>query len=219
MITALYVIPHQDDEILTTGAAIMADVAAGEVVGVLLVTDGAAIPVYDDLAVKLGFTPTKAEVVAHRDAEFTEGVTRMGGIPIIPHDRIPDGSTTGASVRALIEANGHSGLKLRGTAPTDYHKDHTAVGDAIVALASEEWGTDHRLMLSGERKVSHAPAGVIMQQMGSHGDISAYHQWPYKEFDPDNGWWGVAYLDIARSFDYAITSDGATYWYPPSDAP
>lgn len=217
---ALYVVPHQDDEALTLGAAMMADRAAGRRVYAIIVTDGKLDATRTtSITTLLGYTPSYRDFTAARDREFAAGVRLMGGIPIVPpfEARQPDGSSTPSGIVALVKAvvpfRG-SNVLLRATAPNDYHADHRNCGHAVTQLWQEGFGVDPRLFISGY-KSGLFPAGVTMTPMGSHGDLTLALQAPYRVTDVPNGWWGNGYRSVPAWFNYVLNNDGRSYWHPP----
>lgn len=124
---AFFFTPHQDDEVLSMGAAIKEYTDAGRPVFVVLLTDGGSsqycIPQYG----------TRAACVAERDKEFTQGVQSMGGIPIIRSDRMIDGTLTVAYAQriiALYHAN-YPNASLRTMSQYDASPDHSNLGKAL----------------------------------------------------------------------------------------
>ncbi|MBB1517111.1 PIG-L family deacetylase [Tessaracoccus sp. MC1679] len=214
---ALYLVPHQDDEMLTLGAAIKADVAAGLTVDVLLVTDGKEDPAHTGpTAETLGRVPDVEEFIAARDREFAAGVRLLGGNPIVPPaaDRQPDGGSSVAGVVALAKrfAMPDGATRLRATSTHDYHPDHRNCGAAMMLLAAKGLGTDPRLFIS-RYKSDLWQRG--MTQMGAHGDLTEDDQRPYRRKAPEDGWWGIGYDSAGEWFDYLLTVDGGSYWHRP----
>ena len=216
---ALYVSPHQDDEQLSYGASILADVAAGYDVTVLLATDGRASwsRTSATLIARVGSTPSMEDYSNARTREFAESVRRMGATPIAPPygTLVNDGAGTAANVRALIEEYCEPGAVLRGTSQYDYHVDHRAVGEALIALEADGFGTDLRLLLSHHSMTpgnNTVPAGVTIHAV-DNPPFGLYYQWPYRNVDVANGWWGVGYLDVDYLFDAITGPDPDTYWH------
>lgn len=214
----LYIVPHQDDEHLTLGAAMLADKAAGHDVYALLTNRGEASSVRSNAtAAFLGYTPTLEEFTAARDREFTRSCELLGVTPIVPPyaDRQPDGGSTVAGITALVQAASPvtgPDVLLRATSDHDYHLDHRNCGFALVELLASGFGTDPRLFIPQYR--SDLFPGP-MTKMGSHGDLTLAHQWPYRHQDAAAGWWGIGYTSVGSSFDYVLNSDGASYWHRP----
>lgn len=215
---SVYVIPHQDDEVLCCGTAIMEEVAAGRQVVVMSTNRGenSVARTKTELVARLGYTPSKEEFSAARDREFSECVRRLGATPLVPpyELRQSDGFATGPAIAALVKGLFPPTVALRATGPTDYHVDHRACGDAVEQLAAEGWGTDHRLFISPYRMDSW-PVGEPKNKIGEHGDVTTYHMWPYATVDVPNGWWGIGYLSSPAPFDHSLNIDGASYWHPP----
>lgn len=215
---ALYVSPHQDDEQLSYGAAIRADLEEGYEVECILVTDGRwgnsrLNPV---LETRLGYVPGFEEYSAARDREFVESCLRMGARPILPStaDRIQDGFATKDGVKNLIRKYTESGAVLRGTSQYDQHNDHKRVGEALIELAAEGFGSDLTMLLSS-RSVGfgYVPPGGL--QVIDNPPFPMVFQWPYRWVDVDKGWWGIGYLDVPSMFNAISGSDPNTYWHAP----
>lgn len=217
---AVYIVAHQDDELLSMGAAIMADAAAGRRVMVLLTSKGenSAARTMPALTGPLGRTPTKEEFSAHRDREFTETVTRLGGVPVIPPyaERESDGFADVGNIKALARKYLPAGSPLRSHATTDTHQDHNACGMAAAALYKEGWGYDLRHHLAKWNQAAHTPPGVTLTREASGGVATAEHAWAYYTQDIPNGWWGVGYISAPVIFD-EWAADGASWWHPPLD--
>ena len=214
---AVYLVPHQDDEALTLGAAIKKDVADGLDVYAIIVTKGDAASKSAATAL-LGYVPTRADFSAARDREFVWGTSRLGAIPIVSTyaTRQQDGATTVSGivdfVKSVWPVEKSRPTLLRSTSTHDYHVDHRNCGAALTQLYAEGYGTDPRLMISGYKSTLF-PTG--MTAMGEHGDLTLADQWAYREKDVSAGWWGIAYSDIAAWFNYILDTDGASYWHRP----
>lgn len=215
--TAIYVIPHQDDELLTCGAGIMEDVASGMGVMVVIMTRGEASGTRrgGSLTNWLGYTPTEAEFSAARDREFRRCVKKLKAEPVVFDwsERMGDGVATHEGIKDLLKKRFTSGASLRATAPSDYHNDHRECGVAIQELADEGWGRDPRMMLSSERYVSHAPPGVEIKTMGGKDWITRDIAEPYIKQDYPSGHWGIGYRSVSSSFNYMLDEDSTTYYY------
>lgn len=215
---SLYVSPHQDDEQLTYGSSILADVAAGFEVTVLLVTDGrnAWARTSETLTTRLGYTPTHEQFSAARDREFIDSVQRMGATPIVPAygTREVDGSGTEAGIIDLIETYATPGAHLRGTSPYDYHVDHRAVGDALVTLAGQGFGDDLWLGLSAN-SINIPENNTVPEETDLEikaGYVPLYYQHPYRTVAlPD--WWAVGVTDVPTMFAHITDTDPRTYWH------
>ena len=217
-LSALYIVPHQDDEHLTLGAAMLADKAAGRDVYALLTNRGEASAVRTGAtATFLGYTPNFETFAAARDREFIRSCELLGVTPIVPPfaDRQPDGGSTTAGITALVQAASPvtgPNVLLRATSDHDSHIDHRNCGLALIELYASGFGTDPRLFIPNYRTdLFPSP----MTKMGNHGDLTLAHQWPYRHQDAGAGWWGIGYTSVSPSFNYVLDTDGASYWHRP----
>lgn len=124
--------PHQDDETLSMGSLIIADVARGDIVYIDLITDGSGSGVCP-----LDY-PTLAACTAGRDAEFM-AATHDLGIPA-SHVRMwgfQDAHLTQAQAASAIafEVAKHPGATHTTMSPDDNNPDHAALGRALLAQA------------------------------------------------------------------------------------
>lgn len=124
---AIFFSPHQDDEVLSFGAAITEHVRAGRQVIVVLMSDGGSS------AACIPYWGSRAACVAGRDQEFINGVTALGGTPVISPTREVDGNVTIAGAKATI-------LSYYAQYPTgsfktmsefDASPDHSNIGKAL----------------------------------------------------------------------------------------
>lgn len=213
----VYVIAHQDDEVLTFGARILDDVAGGHNVLVVLATRGenSGARTSSTLVDRLGYTPTKEQFSAARDREFVEAVTNLGATPLVGTwaQRGSDGASTIPNTVALVKALVPGGADLVcGHAPTDPHIDHANTGHAAVALVNEGWADEARFFVAFYNK-SHHPVPPQPAYVSGGVPITIDHQEPYRRVDlPD--FWGVGYLSVTGLFDWQL-SDRVSYWYSP----
>ena len=133
---AVFFTPHQDDETLFMGAAIIQHVRAGRKVYVVLLTNGGASAVSS-------LYPSRAVFVAERDREFVAAVTHMGAIPVIPSGRAMDGTLTAAYANWIMSGYyyAYPGVSLKTTSEYDVHPDHAAAGRGLrqVGYADSRW--------------------------------------------------------------------------------
>ena len=85
----------------------------------------------------------------------------------------------------------------------------------MAQLAAEGFGTDPRHMVAYRNvgRVNHARPSEPIMQMGEHGDVTTWHQWPYLNVDPANGWFGIGSYSARPWFDEQINIDGRTHWH------
>lgn len=144
--------PHQDDEVLSMGAAIRQHVLAGRQVWVVLLTDGGA-----SAACPVKYA-TRAECVAERDKEFTAGVYNMGATPTIRSDRMPDGLLSADYVKRVVEeyynyGTGYKNASFKTMSESDDHPDHAAAGQGLRAAVGP---TDKRFYIKESQWSTHA---------------------------------------------------------------
>jgi len=125
---AIFFSPHQDDEILSFGGAITEHVRAGRQVIVVLMSDGGGSALCQTL-----YPNNRPACVAARDQEFINGVTALGGTPVISPTRELDGSITVATAKATML--GYYAQYPAGSFKTmsefDASPDHYRLGQAL----------------------------------------------------------------------------------------
>lgn len=210
----VYIVPHQDDEVLTYGASILADVEEGYTVEVVLATRGQASVARTNptLVNRLGYTPTLEQFSAARDREFIAAVERMGATPVVlPYaQRQPDGGSTAAGVEAVARAAVPGGADLVcGIAPSDPAADHRNTGHAAAALVASGWAAEARMHVAWYNKAGHSSPALQTRGL----PITRFHQNPYIEYDISEGMWGVGYISVPDLFDGQL-SDPLSYHYP-----
>lgn len=141
MAKVLFAVPHQDDDVITMGAAISNHVNAGHEVHVLLATDGVNSAVREQTGL------SRPEFTRARDAEFVAGVQALGVDPARIHISrwsAEDGQLTELRARQLVlwelvERLGVADVHLKGPswrACTGRHADHVQLGLAVQYLAA-----------------------------------------------------------------------------------
>lgn len=212
--------PHQDDEVLSMGAAILEAVAGGKVVAVLLVSRGEASIVRTrqswlrtrQLPRQLGFVPSPHHFSALRDREFDGAVRAMGATPIIPpyEDRLPDGRATPDAVAGLFRAQVAPGTAALTISAHDNHPDHRACGLAMQRLLADGYVSQAAYFISPER-LALIPEGTALDRVGTSTPITLKHQRPYRVRDVRRNWWGIGRLSVKESFDYQLRRDPFAY--------
>ncbi|WP_228266503.1 PIG-L deacetylase family protein [Ornithinimicrobium ciconiae] len=186
--------PHQDDEVLSMGPAILEAVSAGMVVTVLLISRGEASIVRSrDLPRKLGFVPSPHHFSALRDREFDGAVRAMGATPVIPpyEERLADSSATPEAVAALIRGHVARGTTAWTISAYDGHPDHRACGRAVQALIVDGYLSQAAYFISPER-LDLIPGDVALDRVGAGTPITRKHQHPYRSRRLARNWWGSA---------------------------
>lgn len=205
--------PHQDDEVLSMGPAILEGVAAGKMVAVLLISRGDGSTVRTRLLPEhLGFVPSPHHFSALRDREFDGAVRAMGATPIIPpyEDRLADGAATPEAVAELIRTHVAPGTPALTISTYDSHPDHRACGRAAQALVAEGYLSQAGYFISAKR-LDLIPDGVALEKVGADTPVTREHQDPYRVRDLANSWWGIGYRSVKESFDYQLLRDPLAY--------
>lgn len=204
---AVFVSPHQDDELLFMGAAIREHVARGRDVRVLLIGRGnkSSVRTRPCLQEMLDRTPCEKEFGAVRDREFEWSVRGLGATPIIPtwEDRLDENASTPADVAAIIRKHAPSGSDLKTVSEyrDEYHSDHFACHDAVASLFAGGW-TDMppRYYTLCFRKQAVLDAGLRVVREGVSTPIAPEHQEPYKFVNVEESRWGVGYTSVRKFF-------------------
>lgn len=212
--------PHQDDEVLSMGAAILEAVAAGQTVAVLLVSRGEASIVRTrssrvrtrQLPRRLGFVPSPHHFAALRDREFDGAVRAMGATPIVPpyEDRFADRAATPEAVAGLIRAHVAPGTPALTISVHDSHPDHRACGRAVQRLVTDGYLSRAAYFISPER-LDLVPEGVGLELVGAGTPVTRKHQHPYRRRDIASNWWGIGQRSVKESFDYQLRRDPLAY--------
>lgn len=207
------VAPHQDDEVLSMGPAILEAVSAGRVVTVLLISRGEASIVRSrDLPRKLGFVPSPHHFSALRDREFDGAVRAMGATPVIPpyEERLADSSATPEAVAELVRAHVAPGTTAWTTSPYDGHPDHRACGRAVHALVADGYLSQAAYFISPER-LDLIPGDVALDRVGAGTPITRKHQHPYRSRRVARNWWGIGGRSVRGSFNHQLRRDPLAY--------
>lgn len=197
----IFLTPHQDDESLTMGAAIKQHVQAGRRVYVILLTDGGASGVCKTM---FGTTAQdRADCVAERDQEFWGAVSSQGAIPVIPTDRMADGTLTGAYTAEVIRkwALAHPNASFKTMSEYDsIHPDHRAAGRGLYAAYLWGYTGDARWYVRREDQAVHA--GSCTPRLDIDSALNYYYPRPG---EPRSG---VGYASVAGEFEWANNGDG-----------
>jgi LmbE family N-acetylglucosaminyl deacetylase len=198
---AIFLTPHQDDESLTMGAAIKQHVLAGREVIVILLTDGGASGVCKTM---FGTTEQdRADCVAERDREFTDAVTAQGATPVIPEDRMVDGTLTGAYTAEVIRkyALMYPNASFKTLSEYDsLHPDHRAAGRGLYAAYLWGYTGDARWYVRREDQGVHT--GSCTPQYVIDNVLQAYYPRPG---EPQSG---IGYISVGTEFQWANNGDG-----------
>jgi LmbE family N-acetylglucosaminyl deacetylase len=197
---AIFLTPHQDDETLFMGAAIREHVAAGRPVLVVLLTDGGASGVCQQMF------GSREDCVAERDREFIAAVTALGATPVIPEDRMADGTLTGAYTAEVIRRLSIQYLHASFKTISEYdslHADHRAVGRGLYAAYLWGYTDDARWYLRYDDQPTYA--GTCTRQYDINSALDLYRP--------------VGWASVPAEFQRAWNSSGHRAAYSKAYAP
>lgn len=194
-VPAVFVSPHQDDEVLSMGAAIREHVALGREVVVLIVGRGNKSVVRTrDMPALLGYTPTERAFGAVRDREFQWSCDTLGAARIVrPYDeRIDEKGFTATNVASFIRRCVPQDADLNTlTKYAEYHPDHVACHDAVQSLFDSGWTTRApRYYAHCARKAEIAGMGIQVVREGRTTPVTDTNHTPYRFTDLDQKRWG-----------------------------
>ena len=197
----VFLVPHADDETLTTGPAIERAVAQGRHVVVVLVTDGRASAVR-------GVTGLSVEEFSlARDREFLAACAALG----VPQEQVflahcVDGALTPALARGVVAT--WTGLFPAGsfgtTSWTDGHRDHAALGAALRDLAPEVSG-EVRFYVKPDEWSAPRERPLSAERAGGSRYLAACDE--YARVDPAAGRYGIGQLSVPEVFALRRASD------------
>ncbi len=224
--TIIYFAPHQDDELLSMGIALCISLREGKDVHVVLCSDGSKSKVRFKL--RNGqpcekhegihcYDLSEEEFTKARDREF-QGSCEALGVKRenihIPEKRAVDGSLSDEEAkeiveRALQEIDPHAEVCTIYPNGSSQHKDHTALGRAVMSLYEE--GTIEKVSFFLEPycvkqslkedpslKLAVAEAGLLMKQKIKKA-IASYSLWK-----PEEGRYAIGYHSVTDDFDNYI---------------
>lgn len=193
----VFYIPHQDDETLTFGTAIMNHVMGGHNVHVVLLTDGSASGVRTDLGM------TELEFTEARNREFEKALNIYGVKPEnIDYRNIKDGTLTVAKTDAIIreyEAK-YPLAKHKAFSWTDAHVDHKNSGQALKNLLTAGILTDARFYV----RRGDNPVGLTLTTEAYNALHLPFYlavSASYKLINDRLGFYGIGYKSVPTSFD------------------
>ncbi len=207
-VPAVFISPHQDDELLSMGAAIMEHVALGRDVRVLLIGRGnkSSVRTSQELYDLIGRVPSESEFAAVRDREFQWSVSNLGAARILPSwsDRLDEKSFTPSAVAAIIRKYLPEGSDLKTLTKDagEYHPDHVACHDAVASLYASGWTSlAPRYYALALRKQQAIDAGLKVFKEGASTPVTPLNQRPYKFENVAQVRWGIGYKSVKSFFD------------------
>lgn len=233
---AVFIVPHQDDEILSMGASIIAHLKAGRDVKVVMVTNGNTTGARATLCAQKGICLTPEQVGEARDLEFRDAMARIG-VPAqnlyFEHKPAVDNATANEVISKYIALFGTSASYIT-MSWLDTHPDHYNLGYALNArcVASGKGGSvppqlsDCRFYQSAlyqpatpaakltnyDRVVT--PAGAYYTAAGADAARLRNAAAAYSVYKPEVGRYGIGVLSVASQFEYLSTAPRSWYHLP-----
>jgi len=225
MSTAIFYIPHQDDEIVSFGTAILNHLFAGDDVHLVLCTDGAGSGVRAELngdrpcrvhnrTYRFGLSKQDFSLARNREFFWSAGCLGVPPDHIHLRQHIEDGCMTGEQAEAVIRefARRYPGASHRTFTYTDPHPDHHHLGFALQRLYDANEVGDARFYF----KTSE------MQRFEGTWETAAPEQLPflraanhaYRVFVPGRGLYSIGYLSVPGTFDTQLENPRCKYHKP-----
>ena len=235
---AVFFVPHQDDEILSMGASIVAHLKAGRDVKVVVVGDGTATGARITLCTQKNICLTPQQIGEARDLEFRDAMARIG-VPAqnLYFEHKPEAHIDNAVANEVISKY----VALFGTDASyvtmswlDAHHDHYNLGYALnsrcvprgKAGVTPPQLTDCRFYQSAlyqpatpTNKLPNfdrvaTPAGGYYTMTGADATRLRNAAAAYSVFNPEIGRYGIGVLSVASQFDYLLATPRSWYHLP-----
>ncbi|GAB96441.1 LmbE family N-acetylglucosaminyl deacetylase [Kineosphaera limosa] len=233
----VYLVPHQDDEVLSMAASIrrMVGRSGAACVHLVLVTDGISsgartsmargwVPVGGSGVVRVSLTP--AQFGAARDREFRAAAARLGvpaanvhlGLPKAP--RVP-ALTPAASRQIVSAAIDRFGTRAGYTTMSDSDPlaDHRNLGTALRQVGATRKVSSTSFLYPPYRMP--APRQLSPTVATNDADRIAIRQAAaeYGRYDPRAGRYGIGWVSVPQQFGgpaltLRFVSDGGQQWSP-----
>lgn len=223
--TQLYIVPHQDDETLTFGGAIAADVAAQRNVILVLVTQGnntlGTKRVNDTLAAEGRERITQDEYVAGRKREFAAAAKALG-VPAknVRYLDVRDGGDTKKNmyraVDQLVQQHGNR-VAYNSMSWLDKHPTHYHLADRLDSLCRVNTLKECHFYQYGAYRVGAPKIGSVSPVVTPVGKwipdtkgrvVKAANE--YRLWDPDNGRYAIGWQhSVPRGFAALLQKPGS----------
>jgi LmbE family N-acetylglucosaminyl deacetylase len=164
---AIFLVPHQDDDVLMYGADLKNHVLSGRRTIAVLLTDGSSSRRCPDLH------DDRASCSGARDEEFLEAMHLLGVRPVIPAARATDGELTTPSVLGVMRRYlaRFPRASFRAPTPRDPHPDHAAIGQALRKLVRS---TDKRFYIKPSLWPEYPDRGRWVRRRNINEALDAY---------------------------------------------
>jgi len=206
----VFLVPHADDETLTTGPAIERAVDEGHHVVVVLVTDGRASGVRASTGLTVG------EFSLARDREFLAACAALGvGEEQVFLAHCPDGGLTPALAGAVVAtwAGIFPAGRFATTSWTDGHRDHAALGTALRELVPAPAGGVRFYVKPDEWSLDRGRPPLTVEHATGARYLLACDE--YARVDPTAGRYGIGQASVPEVFALRRAGDESR-WHGPA---
>lgn len=208
---AVFYIPHQDDELLSFGVAILNHVERGADVKLVLYTDGEG----SGLVNKMGIT--KAEFGAARDKEFRLSTRFLRVKPSnITYLNLPDGTVTKAQMEKIIlkYEKMYPGARHKAYSYYDQHNDHKVAGQALNDLYNQGKVSDARFYINYGRYDTPGKPEIRNPKKYSRNIKMAASA--YKKNNPKWGSYAIGYRSAGKHLFDNVVNNPQSYYHLPN---
>ncbi len=165
----VYLVPHEDDEMLIYGVSIMSHLWEGYDVHVVLLTDGSADGSIETVNSKLSTPISRKKFSEARRREFKQSTTNLGVEESNIHIyNYTDGKLQVDDVKQVARdfLNRFPDTKFRVLSYLDEHPDHAATGEALQQMYESGEVRDVRFYLKElQFKDEHGPDIAFMKML------------------------------------------------------
>ena len=213
-----FLVPHQDDELLTYGVGILSHLWNGDDVHLVLMTDGSKSVARKVISKKLGREMSEQEFRIARTKEFKRSAQILG-VPEgnIHYENYVDGQLTAEDVKYVVTKlnKKYPGSKFKAISYLDPHTDHAATGEGLQQLYDEGVVDDVRFYLSSYNFGTVRTRGTIEDKYQERfqplieGAALAYNRW-----QPELGWYAAGHTSVPKLYPPLIEKPYSRYHLP-----
>lgn len=213
---SIYYVPHQDDELLTMGHAIILQCAMDYDVKVVLVTNGRksnALRGVNQRLTENNMLPiTRSTFVKARNREFIESLKTLG----VKEDAVyfadlPDRTVTLTDMVSIIEDYNkrYPNAEHNAFSYHDDHPDHRVTGEALLKLFQEGAVQDARFFI--QNKERDQTKGEYLPMDGEFYTTIKKAAKAYEIWQPEQGHYGIGYTSVSEDFRVLMKDSRSKY--------
>ncbi|RDW19731.1 PIG-L family deacetylase [Oceanobacillus chungangensis] len=215
--STFYLVPHQDDELLTFGVSILRHLEVGHDVHLVLMTDGQSSAAIKSVNKKLKKNLTKKEFSAARTKEFKASAKALG----VPEKNLHfynyvDGKLKVGDVKKMVKEIQKKYLKARFKTMSYYdaHADHANAGKALQEMYNNGEVKDVRFYLKSSqfkskyKMITYDKYNKAFKPKLVAG-VKSYNTW-----NPSKGYYAIGYTSVPGSMKYLLSTPESKYHKP-----